>query len=156
MAGAIFLLLFFGIILFLIVVAIVGSRKEKVEKNVRVFEHNKNDELSQQAYEDIYIDLYKSILDLDDQLKNFKPSIGTKSISQINNEFAEKIKDLINSDKLKDLYLIVERKEEFEPIIKQLHNTQPKKWQNDAYFAYNVIKEKGKFLLEKKEQENNE
>ncbi len=156
MAGAIFLLLFFGIILFLIVVAIVGSKKEKTEKNVRIFEYNENNELSKKAYEDIYISLYKSILDLEQQLKNFKPSVGTKSISQINNEFSSSIKDLVNSKKLKDLYLISERREEFEPVIKELEKIQPKKWQNEAYFAYNIIKEKGKFLLQKKEEEKKE
>ncbi len=153
----IFLIIFFGIILFLIVIAVVGSRKDKKEKQVEMFQRKEDDELSKESYEYVYIKLYETILKLNDELKNFKPSVGIKSMSQINQEAQDVIDEILNSDELKKLYLVEERKEEIKPLIDELKSVQPKRWEQDAFFAWNVIMAKGKNIVDSKsENKSNE
>lgn len=149
----IFLVLFFGIIAALIVVAVIGSRKDKIEKLV---ENDKRRKIRQQASADrvaLFATLNTIIEDLDNELKDFKPSVGIKSLGDINKEVHHQIKLIAHSKALKSIYLSGDFKIEIKPIIDQLMKVKPSNWSKDALFATGLVKAKFAALSQVKENQ---
>ena len=151
-----FLIIFLGIILVLIIIAVIGSGKDKRQRQVDFVEKRENEEFSSTSHKKIYVDLYLDIMKLEEDLKNFKPSIGVKTISQINKDYHDNIKEILKSDELKEVYLIESRKEELQPILAELLSKKPVKWKSEAFFSYNLIMAKGVFFHEELEKNKEE
>ncbi len=73
----------------------------------------------------IFSSLNKIIIDLNEELKNFKPSVGTKSLGQINTDCAKKIKNLTNSKEVKEIFVFEDYKLELKPILEELNKVKP-------------------------------
>lgn len=150
----IFLLIFFGIIFVLIIVAVIGSKKDKVDRMI------KNDEklkIKNQALENravIFGSLNQLLITLEKDIKDFKPSIGTRSLGEINREFSSIIDFILNSRELKEVYYDEDFKNEMSPIFKELKKAKPSNWEKDAQFALNLIRAKS--LQIKKGEETKE
>ncbi len=142
MGAWIFLFIFFGIIIALIIVAVVGSKKDRMEK---LIENDKRKKLMSSISNDriaLFSFLNKTIEDLDKEVKNFQPSVGTKSLGDINKEAQNKIKKLASSNQLIDIYKSDDYKNEIKPIIDLLVKVKPSNWFKEASFAIGLIKAK--------------
>ncbi len=142
-AGAwIFLLIFFGIIIALVIVAIIGAKKDKIEKMI---ENDKRKKIRSQASADriaLFASLNQLVNNLEKEIEDFKPSVGTKSLGDINREASEKIKKIIKSDSLKTIYLSDDYRLEIRPIMDLLSTTKPSNWNKEASFATGLVKAK--------------
>ncbi len=151
-AGAwIFLIIFFGIIIALVIVAIIGSRKDKIEKLV---ENDKRRKIRTQATADrvaLFSTLNTIIVDLNKELKDFKPSVGMRSLGDINKEASDKIKEIVKSDVLKGIYLSEDFKNEIKPVLDELSKHKPSNWSKEASFATGLVEAKFKALSKKEE-----
>lgn len=142
----IFLVIFFGIIVVLIIVASIGSRRDKNEKLV---ENDKIKKIRQSAEENriaIFVTLDRLINELKKDLKDFKPSVGTKSLGDINNDASSIIKKIAGSKELKEVYASEDFKLELKPIIDELNKSKPSTWDKEALFALSIIPAKLKAI----------
>ncbi len=151
-AGAwIFLIIFFGIIVALVIVAIIGAKKDKIEKMI---ENDKRKKIRNQASIDrvvLFSSLNEIITNLEDEVKDFKPSVGIKSLGDINREASDNIKKIVKSNALKTIYLSDDYRLEIRPILDQLSTTKPSNWSKEAYFAIGLAKAKFEALSAKPE-----
>ncbi|BDV03370.1 MAG: hypothetical protein HPPSJP_0910 [Candidatus Hepatoplasma scabrum] len=147
MFAIIFITLFFLVIIILVVVAVFGSKKDKQKQQIDLMKKKKDDKLSKDNSIRIIFTLYILLEDVTKDVKNFKPSIGTKSIGDINSSALKIIKNLNNSKEVKEIYLITERENEIRPILEELKKVKPIKWEDQAFFAVNVIRNKAQSLL---------
>ena len=135
----IFLGIFFSIIIILVVVATVGSKKDKTEK---LIENDKKKKLRNSATSGrviIFSALDITIRNLNKELEDFKPSIGLKSLGEINKEYFERIKLISASEEVKSIYVSEDYKAEMKPIINGLLKVKPSNWNKDAMFSVNLI-----------------
>lgn len=139
-AGAwIFLIIFFGIIIALVIVAVIGSRKDKIEKLV---ENDRRRKIREQATSDrvaIFSALNQLVDSLNAELKDFKPSVGMKSLGDINKEYHHTVKVIAHSKELKNVYHSHDFKIEMKPIVDQLVKVKPSNWSKEALFATGLI-----------------
>ncbi len=135
----IFLAIFFGIIFILVIVAIVGSKKDKNEKMVEADKVDKQTTRSNDGRIKIFASLNKLISNLEKELENFQPSVGVKSLGDINKFYTNEIKAISHSNELKDVYKIPDYKIELEPIINELFKSKPSNWSKDAQFSINLV-----------------
>ena len=150
----IFLVIFFAIIVVLVVVAFVGSRKDKSEKLIKTHkERVLNNEANEQR-EEIFKKLNIIVHDLENEIADFKPSIGIKSLGEINAEYSGKVNDIINSEELKSVYLRQDYKSEMKEMIDGLAKDKPSNWKvnPESQFSMNLIKVKNEALFNKEEQ----
>lgn len=138
----IFLGIFFGIIIVLIVVAIFGARKDKNEKLIKNDEVRKLRTKAEEGRILIFASLNNNLNKLNKELKDFKPSIGLKSLGDINKEFSDLVKDIKKSDELKNVYLSEDYQTELKPVIESLSASKPSNWISDAQFAINIVNAK--------------
>ncbi len=135
----IFLGIFFGIIIILVIVAAIGSRKDR---NQKMIENDKKQKAALKSDESrvlLFSSLNKIIKNLNKELREFEPSIGTKSLGDINREYSSIIKAINDSDELKDIYELSDYKLEMNEVIDQLLKNKPSNWERDASFALNLI-----------------
>ncbi len=153
-AGAwIFLLIFFGIIAALIIVAVIGSRKDKIEK---LIENDKRRKLRAKATSDrvaLFSYLHELTKGIEKEVLEFQPSIGIKSLGDINKEAHAKIKAVAHSKELKGIYLSEDFKTEIKPIVDQLVKVKPSNWTKDAFFATSLVEAKYKAIEHTKEND---
>ncbi len=151
-AGAwIFLIIFFGIIIALVIVAVIGSRKDRIEKLV---ENDKRRKIRSKATADrvaLFSSLNTIITGLNKELKDFKPSVGTRSLGDINKEASDKVKEILNSESLKAIYLSEDFKVEIKPILDELSKSKPSNWNKEASFATGLVEAKFKAISHEKE-----
>ncbi len=138
--------MFFGIIAVLLIIAFYGSRKDKAKRRIDQLQIKEGQEASEKKYIDVYLKLNEIVNRLEEYLKDFKPSIGMKSMKQINDEISFEIEEIINSEDLKEVYFVEERKQELKPVLDELKKSKPSKWELEAFFAINLIKAKAKSL----------
>ncbi len=158
--------MFFGIIAVLLIIAFYGSRKDKAKRRIDQLQIKEGQEASEKKYIDVYLKLNEIVNRLEEYLKDFKPSIGMKSMKQINDEISFEIEEIINSEDLKEVYFVEERKQELKPVLDELKKSKPSKWELEAFFAINLIKAKAKSLeivnsnldtnIDKKEEQKDE
>lgn len=146
MAGIVFLVIFFGIVGFLIILAVYGSRKDKAVRQRDVIKRKKEDTISSAKHKELYLKLYFLVSNLEEKIEHFDPLGGFYSIGDINKNFSKAILDIKNSNDLQDVFLFEERKSEFKPVIDELVNTKPSKWNLESNFALSLIKSKSEFL----------
>ncbi|BDU67479.1 MAG: hypothetical protein TYPL_1320 [Candidatus Tyloplasma litorale] len=142
MGALIFLVIFFGIIIVLIIVAIIGSKKDKNEK---LLENDKRKKARTQAENSrmvIFGSLMESIKRLEKDLEEFKPSVGIKSLGDINREFSNIIKNIKSSEEINSVYKSEDFKTELKQIIDELDNSKPSNWSKEASFSIGLIKAK--------------
>ncbi len=146
-AGAwIFLIIFFGIIAALIVVAVIGSKKDKIEK---LIENDKRKKIRTQATSDriaLFSALHEITQNTAAEVRDFQPSIGIKSLGDINKEAHKKVKDIAHSKALKGIYLSPDFKIEIKPIIDELVKTKPSNWEKEASFSLSLVEAKYKAI----------
>ncbi|NQX83548.1 MAG: hypothetical protein HRS50_02455 [Mycoplasmataceae bacterium] len=147
----IFLSIFFSIILILIIVAVVGSKKDKNEKLVENDKRRKLRIKSESNRIIIFVSLNETIKILEKELKLFKPSVGIRSLGDINKEASTIIKKIISSKELSEVYVSEDFKNELKPILTELNKSKPSTWNKDATFALSLIKAKTKSIIFKKE-----
>ena len=153
MGAIIFIVIFFGIIIILVIVAFVGSKKDKQE---RLIDNDKKRTTSSKAEKSrviVFVSLEKMINDLSNELKDFVPSIGIKSLGDINKEYSHKIKKIQHSKELKEVYDDPDYKIELKHAIGSLSKHKPSSWSknSDVQFSLNLIKAKTIVLLKNKE-----
>lgn len=149
-AGAgtwIFLAIFFGIIIVLILVAIIGSKKDKNEKLIENDKRRKIRTASESNRIILFISLNETIEILNKELSEFKPSIGTKSLGDINKSASDIIKKIIDSKELKEIYALEDFKNEIKPILSDLNKNKPSTWKDEAWFALTLVQEKSKAIV---------
>lgn len=149
----IFIVIFFGIIAILVIVAFFGSKKDKQE---RLISNDRKRKLSSKAERSrviIFISLDILIHNLNKELKNFTPSVGIKSLGDINKEYSHKIKSILNSKELKEVYDDPDYKLEMNDVINRLSKTKPSSWSknSDIQFSFNLIHAKSEVLKKKSE-----
>lgn len=142
MGAWIFLIIFFGIIASLVIVAMIGSRKDKMEKLVENDKRRKSREAAEFDRVAIFSYLNKLITELETELADFKPSVGIKSLGDINKEVHHKIKSLSHSIELKNVYHSHDYKIEMKPIIDELSKHKPSTWFKEAIFATGLVRAK--------------
>lgn len=147
MFAIIFITLFFLIIIVLVIVAVFGSKKDKQKQQIDLMKKKKDDKVSKENSIKVIFKLFLLVDIVSKDLKNFKPSIGIKSIGDINNSALQVIKNLYNSEEVKKIYLIPERENELKPILEELKKVKPAKWEEQAFFSVNVIRNKAESLL---------
>lgn len=147
MFAIIFITLFFLVIIILVIVAVFGSKKDKQKQQIDLMKKKKDNKVSKEDSIKIILTLYVLLDFVSKDLKNFKPSIGTKSIGDINNSALKIIKNLNSSKEIKNIYLITERENEIKPILEELKKVKPAKWESQAFFSVNVIRNKAESLL---------
>ncbi len=151
-AGAwIFLIIFFGIIIALVIVAVIGSKKDEMEK---LIENDKRKKIRNEVEIDrvqLFSSLNETVSALVKEVNDFKPSIGTKSLGDINREAIDKIKEIKNSRALNQIYQSPDYKTEIKPIIDELAKVKPSNWTKEATFAIGLIEAKFKSISSKKE-----
>jgi|GEM_PF-2114463 len=121
----IFLVIFFIIIIVLVIIAVIGSKKDRTEKLIK---NHKKRTLNNKAEKEriaIFQKLNKIILDVEKEIADFKPSIGTKSLGQINNEYGHQIYEIKNSEELKTVFLREDYKAEMKEMIDGLSKEKP-------------------------------
>ncbi len=146
-AGAwIFLIIFFGIIAALIIVAIIGSKKDKIEK---LIENDKRKKIRTQAISD-RIALFSALHEITQatakEVAEFQPSIGIRSLGDINKDAHKKIKAIAHSKALKGIYLSEDFKIEIKPIIDELNKVKPSNWTKEASFSLSLVEAKYKAI----------
>src|ERR1051325_3075342 len=117
MFAIIFITLFFLIIIVLVIVAVFGSKKDKQKQQIDLMKKKKDDKVSKENSIKVIFKLFLLVDIVSKDLKNFKPSIGIKSIGDINNSALQVIK----------IYLIPERENELKPILEELKKVKPAK-----------------------------
>ena len=150
----IFLGLFFAIIVILIIVAIIGSRKDKNEK---LIENDRRSKLRLAADTNriiIFISLNKAIKKLFKEISNYEHSTATRSLGDVNREYTSMIKNLNNSTELKEVYLSEDYSIEIKPIMKELVKIKPSNWSKDATFATGLIFAKAEAIETKAENKD--
>lgn len=149
----IFLIIFFGIIAALIIVAVIGSKKDKIEK---LIENDKRKKIRTKATADriaLFSYLHELTMGIKKEVENFQPSIGTKSLGDINREANARMKDLADSKALKGIYLSEDFKVEIKPIVDELVKVKPSNWAKEASFAINLVEAKYKAIEHTKEND---
>ncbi len=147
----IILAVFFGIIIVLIIVASIGARKDKMEKLFEADKRNQSNLKADNSRIIIFSSLNKLIVDLEKELIDFKPSVGTTSIGDLNREIINKLKKMKNSDELKEIYESEDYKVEMKPIIDELTRVKPTSWSKDATFSTGLVKVKYDALSKNKD-----
>ncbi len=155
--------LFFVIIFVLVVLAAVGSFRERQTKKAKEFEREalyletKTDLNQIMIKLGLYFDMLEEFLEDHDPLK------GRYSLAQINSFGSDMLKDVKDSDKLKNIFKDELRREELKEHIDSLTNVKPSNWKREAYESYNIINAKShvyinspenKDLIEKLKEEN--
>lgn len=147
----IILAIFFGIIIVLIIIASVGSRKDKMEKMIEQDKRSQETTAAESSRLIIFASLNKAIKGIEEELIDFKPSVGTKSLGEINTHYSGIIKKIQRSKELGDTYSIQDFKLEMKPIIDELSKTKPSTWSKDATFSTNLVKVKYDALSKNKD-----
>ena len=149
----IFIVIFFGIIAILVIVAFVGSKKDKQEKLISNDKKRKISTKAEKSRVIIFVSLNKMIKDLEKELKHFKPSIGIKSLGDINKEYSNMIKKIQHSKELKEVYDDPDYKLEIKELLDNLDKCKPSLWSKntDIQFSFNLIREKSNVLSKKDE-----
>lgn len=141
----IFMSIFAVIIIGLIVVAFIGSKRDKRDKQIALDEIRAIENKAKNNHLKIYSILNEVLVYVDDQKEKFSFNSDLISLSEVNNKSNEVIKLIINSSELKEIYKSDDRKLEFKPVIEQLKNVKPTNWRKEAYFAVSLIEAKSKF-----------
>ena len=129
------------------------SKKElKLKKEEQEFYAKVKKTETEQRITIILLDLLIKAVEKD--VENFVPSIGTKSISQIDKQAKDMFEKLYNSKEVLAMFKDKERKTEMKPILDDLRSNKPTKWSTDAYFGYNAVK--GKATAIRQMDENKE
>lgn len=147
----IFLAIFFGIIGVLVIVAVIGSKKDKNEK---LIENSKRKKIRVSAETNriiIFISLNEAFKNLEKELKDFKPSIGIKSLGDINKEYGNIVKSILQSSEFKEVCYSEDYSNEMKPIIKELNSNKPSTWSKEATFALGLVNAKVKSLIKNTE-----
>lgn len=147
----IILIIFFGIIIALIIVASIGSRKDKMEKMMEQDKRSKETTAAESSRLIVFASLNKAINEIEAELKDFKPSVGTKSLGEINNHYSGIVKKIQQSKELGETYSIQDFKLEMKPIIDELSKTKPSAWAKEATFSTNLVKVKYNALSKNKD-----
>lgn len=155
MGAIIFIVIFFGIIAVLVVVAFIGSKKDKQEK---LIDNDKKRKISSNAEKSriiIFISLNKMIQELEKEIKNFVPSVGIKSLGDINKDYSTRIKNIQSSKELEEVFEDPNYKLEMKDAIKKLSEVKPSLWwkNSDIQFSFNVINAKTNVIVDNKKNE---
>lgn len=140
--GWIFLIVFFGIIIVLIIVATIGSKKDKNEKLIENDKWKKIQNNAKTSRVLVFFSLNNLIINLKKELNDFEPSIGIKSLGEINKEYSLIIKSIIDSKDLQNIYQIEDFKNEMKMIIDKLYKVRPSQWTKDAEFEVSLVMKK--------------
>ena len=125
MTQIIFIALFFLIIIVLVVLAAVGSFREKQSKKANdlekqiIYHETKNDRF------EVLIRLGLYFQNLEKYLENYDPLKGVVSLGQVNNFGANLIISIKKSDQINRVYRDEIRKEEIKEHIDLLNNVKP-------------------------------
>lgn len=142
LGSIIFVVVFLVIILSLIVVATIGSRKDALDK---LIENDKKKKVIGKATTDrikLYTNLYDLIISMEKELDDFKPSVGTRSIGDINKEGTDLLKSILKSESLSGIYESSDLMSEIKPILDDLSKSKPTNWAKESQFGVNLVKAK--------------
>lgn len=149
----IFVIIFFGIILALILIAVYGSLKDRRTKKYNELEIEK---LRYVTKEDRYIILIKLALYfnyLETYLDEYKPNEGMVSLSDVNLFGENLIEQTLKSEELNGVFKDVVRKEELKEHLISLNKQKPSNWKNSSvtFASYNILKAKAQIILDNEE-----
>jgi hypothetical protein len=117
MTGSIILyVVFAGLILFMIGIAVFGSYKERNKKRIEITTRKTSNSSINNFYLSAMFKLDITIKTLEHDIKTFKPSIGKKTMKQISDDANKSLKE-ITSDKQ---YAELLKNEKYAPIVKQV------------------------------------
>lgn len=153
MGALIFILIFVFIIVALLVIAFIGSRKDKRERIKNLAELKIIDEQAKAARIYLLLSLNYLLNFLELRTKDFDHNNSPLTIGQINNKIKTELVTIKDSEMLKQIYASKDFRLEFKPIIDQLLNSKPTNWTKEASFALSLIKNKAKFLLDDDENQ---
>jgi len=145
MTGSIILyVVFAGLILFMIGIAVFGSYKERNKKRIEITTRKTSNSSINNFYLSAMFKLDITIKTLEHDIKTFKPSIGKKTMKQISDDANKSLKE-ITSDKQ---YAELLKNEKYAPIVKQvikeLKSIKPTSWHKNAFHAVNIVEAKAK------------
>ncbi len=151
----IFVVIFFGIILALILIAVYGSIKDRRTKKYNELEIEKLRYITKEDRYTILIRLAIYFDYLETYLKEYEPNSGMVSLSDVNS-FGEKlIEQILDSEELQGVFKDVIRKEELKEHLYALSKQKPSNWKNSpiTFTSYNVLKAKSQIILNDEENE---
>lgn len=140
----VFFSIFFGIIGFLVFLAVVGSKKDKREKLIVLEEVKSKENKAKDIHAKVYFILYSLVKHIDDSKITQKGGSNTASIGNINSIAVNVIKKINDSEELKVLYESGNLKNEFSQVLEPLTNTKPVNWRKQAFFSVAVVEAKSK------------
>ncbi len=146
--------LFFLIIFVLVILAAVGSYREKQKRKALDFE---KDALYIETKSDlnrmmIKLGLYFEMLE--EFLENHDPLKGKYSLSQINSFGASMLQEIRESEQLKNIFKDELRRQELKTYLDELGNNKPSNWSRDVYESYNIINAKAHVYINKTDNAN--
>ncbi len=142
-----FLIIFFVVLLVLIGVSLYGSWKDRQKTKTEFAVHKASDKHSRKSQVDIYL-LLNRVIEIVGQKKKEVLNNSTLSMNDVNDFGSYYIDTITKSDSLRAVYDQEDRKTEMQPIIEALSNTKPSKWEEEAFFATNVIRAKSKVIID--------
>jgi len=119
------------------------GKKSKQEKLIEEIEAK-----ASPAHKTLFLFLDKVVQAVRTDVANFVPSIGNKSMSDIDAQAKTLINELQSSREFITLMKEPERKLEVSPIFKELNKIRPTRWDAEAFFAVQLIQGKAKFIKE--------
>ena len=134
------------VVVIFVVIGIYGSRKDKAKKSIENNKKATQKRKDETALVGFYSKLKTTIISLEKELKNFKPSIGIKSMSDINKEASDTVKAIKSSQEYMKLSQSEELKNNIVPIVEELLAERPNNWSTKCSFAINQIMNKADVL----------
>ncbi len=146
----IFVLIFFGIIIALIVIAVYGSIKDRRTKKYNELEIEKLRYITKEDRYTILIRLAMYFNYLETYLNEYEPNAGMVSLSDVNTFGENLIEKTLKSEELKGVFKDVIRKEELKEHLTNLSKQKPSNWKTSpiTFASYNILKAKAQIILD--------
>lgn len=146
-AGSIVIFTLFALLIIgMIVVALYGSKKERNRKQIEAMKTDDINVKASKSYKVIVFKIANTINILNYDVKNFKPSVGAKTMNQINEDARLALLDLKKSKDWEELKHSPKHFDVINPLVSKLTNTKPIQWEKNQYQALNILLAKAEAL----------
>ncbi len=151
-SGIVIFVIFGLLVAFMIGIAVFGSYKERNKRRVEVSTKKIDNMSSEKFYISSIFKTELTILEVEHDLENFKPSVGTKTFKEISSHANETIDAILKDENYRELKKSEKYFPILEEIIKPLSKEKATNWEKNCFISINICKAKAIAYKEKEKE----
>ncbi len=151
-SGIVIFVIFGLLVAFMISIAVFGSFKERNKRRVELSSKKIKNTDAEHFYISSIFKIEIVILEVEQDLENFKPSVGKKTFKEISTHANEIIQAIYKDEGFKDLKKSEKYFPILEEIIKPLLSEKATNWDKNCFVSINICKAKAEAYKEKEKE----